>query len=73
MAVSTRNTPSPDFGAACLPFSGLGHATEAVEAAAECMRPRRETASAGVRPVQRYAGPSGYALQCRLGRETRAG
>ena len=73
MSVSTRNTPSPVSGGACLPFAGLGHAMEAVEAAAEGFRPCRESVSAPMRPVSRPVGPFGYALQRRLGRETRAG
>lgn len=74
ISVSTRNTPSSTPLAACIPFSGLGFATEAVEAVALALRPCREIVPAATpRPTTRPFEAHGYALQCRLGRETRAG
>jgi len=73
MSKSTRNMPSSTPVAPPVPFAGLGHAMEAVEAVALTFRPRRAAAPAVARPVQRPVGAHGYALQCRLGRETRAG
>lgn len=73
MSVSTRNTSSTAPVAACAPFSGLGHATEAVVAVAAALSPRRESVPVAERPVPRPVGVHGYALQCRLCRETRAG
>jgi len=74
MSASTRNTPSSTPMAACIPFSGLGHVLEAVEAVALVLRPRREIVPAvALRPMLRPFEAHGYALQCRLGREIRAG
>ena len=73
MSVSTRNTPSSMPDAACTPFSGLGHAMESVEAVARCLCPRWEEACVSARPRPGFAKGYGYTLQCRLGRETRAG
>ncbi|QGY40426.1 hypothetical protein GM415_09900 [Pseudodesulfovibrio cashew] len=72
MFVST-NTPSSVPVAACAPFAGLGHAMDAVVAVVRCLCPRwKESAVAARMPFQ-PVGAYGYALQCRLGRETRAG
>jgi hypothetical protein len=74
MSVSTRNAPPSDPAASCVPFSGLGQAMRAVKAVAMSYRPRWEEGAAAVRPVPTCpAGAYGYALQCRLCRETRAG
>jgi len=71
MSVQTRNTAS-SAPAVPAPFAGLGHAMEAALAAALSCRPRLEPAAAE-RPPFQPAGPHGYALLCRLCRETRAG
>jgi hypothetical protein len=74
MSVSTRNAPSSDPAASRLPFSGLGQAMRAVKAVAMFYLPRWGKEPAAARPVSlRPAGDHGYALQCRLCRETRAG
>ncbi|WP_338668039.1 hypothetical protein [Pseudodesulfovibrio methanolicus] len=73
MSESTRNTPPSGPVAACVPFSGLGQAMRAVEAVALFYVPRWEGAPAAMRLRSLYAGEYGYALQCRLCRETRAG
>ncbi|WP_319583548.1 hypothetical protein [uncultured Pseudodesulfovibrio sp.] len=74
MSVSTRNAPPSDPAASCVPFSGLGQAMRAVKAVAMSYSPCWEEEPAAMRPVPyRPAGAYGYALQCRLCRETRAG
>jgi hypothetical protein len=73
MSVSTRNTPPSDPAAVCAPFSGLGQAMQAVEAVALSYVPCWEGVPAVVRPPHQPVGAYGYALQCRLCRETRAG
>ena len=73
MFVSTRNTPSSIPVDACAPFSGLGHTLETIEAIARSLCPCWEKATAVMRRSFQPVRPYGYALQCRLGRETRAG
>ena len=73
MSVSTRNTPSSAPAAACAPFSGLGHTMKTIAAVAGSLCPHWEVAPASMQPASPPAKAYGYALQCRLGRETRAG
>lgn len=73
MSVSMHNTPSSVPVAACVPFSGLGHAMKTIAAVAKSLCPCWEATPAVVRPVSQISGVYGYALQCRLCRETRAG
>jgi hypothetical protein len=73
MFESTRNAQPSVPAAACVPFSGLGQAMRAVAAVAQRLRPRWGAVPAVARPPVRAAGTYGYALQCRLCRETRAG
>lgn len=73
MSKSTRNTPPSGPAAACVPFSGLGQAMRAVEAVALSYVPRWKSAPAAAGTYRQPVGAYGYALQCRLCRETRAG
>ncbi|EGB14732.1 beta-lactamase [Pseudodesulfovibrio mercurii] len=72
MSASIRNKPSSLPSAACVPFSGLGHAMAAVKAVARYARPDPETAPA-LRPVPGPAGARRHDLLRRLCREPRAG
>lgn len=73
MSMSTRNAPSSPPVDACIPFSGLGHSAEAVLAVARRLSPRWKVVLAVARPIPRPVMAYGYELQCRLGREARAG
>jgi len=73
MFLSMSNTPPSVPAAACVPFSGLGQAMQAVKAVALSYHLRWKEAPAAERPVRQPTGAYGYALLCRLCRETRAG
>ncbi|ADU63799.1 hypothetical protein Daes_2803 [Pseudodesulfovibrio aespoeensis Aspo-2] len=70
LSTSTTGTPSPQIPAPP-PFSGLGHALEAVETIARDMRPqwdiRIDCEVIDMLPLPAH----GYALQLCLGREIR--
>ncbi|MGE4421957.1 MAG: hypothetical protein AB7D39_06645 [Pseudodesulfovibrio sp.] len=73
MSESTCNAPPSVPAAACVPFSGLGQAMQSVEAAALSYAPCWGSVPAAVRPHPEPVRTYGYALQCRLCREIRAG
>lgn len=70
LSTSTTGSPSPQ-AAAPSPFSGLGHALEAVEIIARDMRPHWDSHIESVVIDTQPLPAHGYGLQLRLSREIR--